>query len=97
MKLAIIIICYIIALIFGIYAQSLAYFLEDFTPFEPFPILIALTVTSYALFIGSISYYIFKWKKQHPSKINDIVIAAFIILALPVMGLSFIVLAFWAG
>lgn len=97
MKLLLIITSYIVAILFSIFGQHIAYFLTDFLPFKPFPILIALTVMSYVLFIGSISYYMFNWKKQHPAKFNDFIIAALIIVALPVMGLSFIILAFWAG
>lgn len=96
MKLFVVIISYIAAFICGMYAQSLAYFLADYSPFEPFPILIVFTILCFILYIFSIVFYWLACRNLYRIR-HEIVMSFLILFALPVMWFSFIVCMFWWG
>jgi hypothetical protein len=89
----------IIATLFGVFGQDIAYFLnENFIKSYPIYYLTALTVISMCLYICSTIIIFIQYKKQRITKnTSGIALYLFFIIGLPVSCWSLFVTAMWWG
>ena len=89
----------IIATLFGIFGQDIAYFLnENFIESYPIYYLTALTVISMCLYICLMIFIFIQYKKQRITKNKlEITLYLFFTIGLPVSCWSLLVTAMWWG